>query len=142
MKCLSVRQPWAGLLLRHKDVENRGWSTHYRGWLLIHAGKAFDMGAFDAVMELLGPEDGDRIVKEMRVAPRYVRRGIIGMVYITECSWVRKSRWHVEGNWGWYRTNAIEFFKAVPFKGQLGLFDVPDEKVPEIGQIGRIGHIG
>jgi hypothetical protein len=29
---LSVRQPWAWLIVNgYKDVENRSWTTHYRG---------------------------------------------------------------------------------------------------------------
>ena len=40
MKAISVRQPWAYLILqRGKNVENRTWSTDYRGPLLIHAGR-------------------------------------------------------------------------------------------------------
>ncbi len=40
MKCLSVRQPWASLIIRGtKDVENRTWDTDYRGRLAIHASK-------------------------------------------------------------------------------------------------------
>ena len=38
MRVLSVRQPWASLLVRGvKDIENRTWSTTYRGPVLIHA---------------------------------------------------------------------------------------------------------
>ena len=39
MKALSVRQPWAELIVAGlKDVENRTWRTDYRGPVLIHAG--------------------------------------------------------------------------------------------------------
>src|SRR5438045_8559495 len=39
MKALSIRQPWAWLIVNgHKPVENRSWSTKYTGKLLIHAG--------------------------------------------------------------------------------------------------------
>ena len=39
-KCLSVRQPWAWLIVHgHKPLENRSWATSYRGPLLIHAAK-------------------------------------------------------------------------------------------------------
>ena len=32
MKILSVRQPWAWLIVAgHKDIENRKWRTSYRG---------------------------------------------------------------------------------------------------------------
>lgn len=48
MRALTVKQPWAGAIALGavhpggKDVENRHWSTGYRGPLLIHAGKAVD----------------------------------------------------------------------------------------------------
>ena len=36
-------QPWAwAIAVAGKDVENRGWSTTYRGLLAIHAGKGQD----------------------------------------------------------------------------------------------------
>ena len=38
MKVLTIRQPWAWLIVHgHKRVENRTWHTSYRGPLLIHA---------------------------------------------------------------------------------------------------------
>src|SRR5258707_426480 len=47
-KCLSIRQPWTWLLthpevvascgIESKTLENRDWSTRYRGPLLLHAG--------------------------------------------------------------------------------------------------------
>lgn len=41
MKVLSIRQPWAWLIVNgHKDVENRTWDSYYRGPLLIHASSA------------------------------------------------------------------------------------------------------
>lgn len=37
MKCLTVWQPWADLIVKGiKDVENRSRVTRYRGPLLIH----------------------------------------------------------------------------------------------------------
>ena len=40
MRVLTIWEPWASLIaLGVKRVENRGWSTAYRGPLLIHAGK-------------------------------------------------------------------------------------------------------
>lgn len=38
MKALSIRPPWADLILSgQKDIENRTWRTNYRGPLLIHS---------------------------------------------------------------------------------------------------------
>jgi len=43
MKAILIRQPWAWLIVHgYKDVENRTWSTKYRGPILIHAGKTLD----------------------------------------------------------------------------------------------------
>ena len=40
MKALTLHQPRASLVaLGVKTIETRGWSTTYRGPLLIHAGK-------------------------------------------------------------------------------------------------------
>src|SRR5437016_10859136 len=49
MKALSVRQPWAWLIVNgHKDIENRSWQTKFRGKLLIHAGQRFDPKGVEA----------------------------------------------------------------------------------------------
>ena len=38
MKVIVIRQPWAWLIVHgFKDIENRSWSTQYRGRLLIQA---------------------------------------------------------------------------------------------------------
>lgn len=43
IRALTVRRPWADLIAHHgKRVENRSWSTSYRGRLLIHAGQGWD----------------------------------------------------------------------------------------------------
>lgn len=40
MKALSVRQPWADLIVTgQKAIETRSWRTAYRGRLLIHASR-------------------------------------------------------------------------------------------------------
>ena len=38
MKALSIKQPWVHAILHEgKDVENRTWTTKYRGWIALHA---------------------------------------------------------------------------------------------------------
>ena len=42
-RALTIRQPWADLIMSGaKDVENRTWSTSYRGRLWIHAAVKVD----------------------------------------------------------------------------------------------------
>lgn len=44
-RSLSLRQPWASLIANGtKTIETRGWSTKYRGPLLIHAGLKVEPG--------------------------------------------------------------------------------------------------
>jgi hypothetical protein len=78
MRGLTIRQPWAAAIARGlKRVENRTWSTAYRGRLLIHAGKSraslgalpaseldplsFAFGAIVAVCELVDCLPIDRV---------------------------------------------------------------------------------
>jgi hypothetical protein len=40
MKCLSLNQPYAELLISgKKTIEVRGWNTNFRGQFLVHASK-------------------------------------------------------------------------------------------------------
>ena len=46
MKALSIRQPWADLILQgRKTIELREWGTTHRGLLAIHAAKRVEIGA-------------------------------------------------------------------------------------------------
>ena len=38
MKAITIRQPWASLIVHGiKDIENRSWQTNFRGRVLIHS---------------------------------------------------------------------------------------------------------
>lgn len=44
-RLLSIRQPWAGLIMSgEKEIENRSWSTSYRGRIGVHASTALAKG--------------------------------------------------------------------------------------------------
>lgn len=46
MKAITIMQPWATLItIGEKKFETRGWRTHYRGLIAIHAGKKIDEAA-------------------------------------------------------------------------------------------------
>jgi hypothetical protein len=46
MKTLSLKQPWAELVIEgKKKIELRKWNTHFRGESLIHASKIPDLDA-------------------------------------------------------------------------------------------------
>lgn len=47
MKALSIRQPWAWLIVHGgKDIENRSWHTKFRGRFLVHAAKGMTSNEF------------------------------------------------------------------------------------------------
>lgn len=58
MKAISIQQPWAWAIFNGKPVENRKWSTAYRGPLLIHAGKKFDGPGWWEFLKIWEPYPG------------------------------------------------------------------------------------
>ena len=57
MKVLTIKQPWATLIMQgDKRFELRSWKTKYRGDLLIHAGKGIDKEAMERLVKYI-PEN-------------------------------------------------------------------------------------
>jgi len=117
MIALSIRQPWADLIIHHgKDIENRTWKTSYRGPLLIHAAKAW--GPTEKGIMLEHSEsmdwDGGSYTPELG--------GIIGMVTMVDCVTDSESEWF-DGPYGFVFEDPVDLsFK--PFRGRQGLFKV------------------
>ena len=122
MKALSIRQPWANLILFNgKDIENRNWPTGVRGRILIHAAKGCTREEYDECMEFA--ED------VLRMRPNYFldtmqRGGIIGSVEIVDCVTKSDSPWFF-GQYG-FVLKEPKPLNFIPWKGQLGFFEVPD----------------
>lgn len=120
MKVLSVRQPWAWLIVHGlKDIENRSWSTRFRGTVLIHAGKQFDADG-EIGVRLKFPDLSVALPEQPQ---DYGRGGIVGMVDIVDCVTESDSPWFM-GEYGFVMRNArpLPFF---PMRGALGFFDAP-----------------
>lgn len=115
MKALTVRQPWASLIIHGpKRVENRNWPTRYRGPLLIHAGS--------------NRTGRDRAANVLALPLDY--GVIIGAVVLSDCVPVDRcfSSPFTEGPWCWLVGEPIAFSTPIPWRGSLGLFTVPDEQ--------------
>jgi len=98
MLCLSVKQPWAALIVQGtKNIENRDWYTDYRGPLLIHAGKTFDPHAFDWLEQHLSADEKRRLPRK----DEYQRGGIVGVVRLVDVVTSSESRWFQQGKYGW-----------------------------------------
>jgi hypothetical protein len=123
MIALSIQQPWAWLIVQgHKDIENRTWPTSYRGKILIHAGKRYAKYEFEDDAITFGfrfsgfPETREEMTG-----------GIVGMATLVDCVQESDSQWFY-GPYGFVLRDARPL-PFVPFRGQLGFFDVPDDLV-------------
>lgn len=75
MKVLSIRDPWATLIARGvKDVENRSWSTRYRGPVAIQVSQNYDTAAHRDPVAAAAFVDDDRVRK---LKPADMPRGVI-----------------------------------------------------------------
>lgn len=126
MRTLSVRQPWAYLLSRGwKDIENRTWSTEYRGPLLIHAGtKKMTKDDWQWLDEWTA-WNRQRLTQHLpSTTPADIHYGgIVGMVTLADVVTESASGWFDPGGYGFVCKEAkiLQFF---PCKGQLGFWDV------------------
>lgn len=109
---LSIRQPWAWLIVNgHKDIENRTWKTHFRGKVLVHAGKKWDE---DVTLADIKAMYGVEVPRRLKTG------GIVGMVEITDCVTKSKSPWFF-GPYGFTLKDA-EPLPFHPCKGKMGFF--------------------
>jgi len=120
MKALSIRQPWAWLILHGgKDIENRTWITRFRGPFYVHAAKGMTRQEYDTASDFA----------ESRGIPipdyhDIDRGGIVGTAYLVDCHSFNESPWFF-GPYGFVleKVNPMPFH---PLKGELGFFDVLD----------------
>lgn len=126
MKALSICQPYAHLIVvtKEKRIENRTWPTNHRGPLAIHASKTRCW---------LSPG-------ENRHCPGMAFGAIIGLCKLKDCiaidavyrrklrsdqSWIYDHE-HTEGPWCFELADVLELVTPIPYRGQLGLFEIPN----------------
>ena len=118
MKALSIRQPWAWLIVNgHKDIENRNWPTRFLGRVYVHAGLKIETDDFPGLrrvayqrgFDLPGPGEVDVGV-------------IVGEVDIVGCVTYSDSPWFV-GRYGFQLANPVAYDEPIPCKGSLGFFE-------------------
>ncbi len=122
MKALSIRQPWAWLIVNgYKPVENRNWKTNYRGKILVHAGKAMTDDDYHIAYEI-AKNEGINIPHP----DEYNFGGIIGETEIVDCVTQHDSPFFF-GPFGFVLDNSYPLpFR--PCKGKLGLFEVKENE--------------
>lgn len=116
---LSIRPPWAWLIATGwKDIENRDWPTSYRGRFLIHASKTYE--GSESIRKILTPDQWQRFEAE---GPRMARGALIGEATIYDCVKASRSPWFF-GPYGFAIRDARLYAEPIPYRGQLGFFDV------------------
>ena len=122
MKCLSVSQPYADLIVQgKKTIELRSWNTRFRGEFLIHAPLKVKVDA----------------CRRLGIATEGLRTGaILGRVELYDVKAYRTRgevrsdyQLHLAGKeyfghkYGFMLRNPKELRIPIPFKGRLGYFE-------------------
>jgi len=123
MKILTVRQPWASAIMQlKKDVENRVWTTNYRGIIYIHAGyyKPTELD-FAELLKIVSPSEISNI--------NWITGAILGHVTLTNIIRNSQSKWALPNQYHWLLSEPILLDKPIYCKGQLGLwnFSLPSD---------------
>ena len=116
MKAITVRQPWAWAIMHAgKDVENRSRNIvgSYRGPLVIHAGLA-PFEKHNAASIAHRQAHGSEVPTELHFG------AALGVVTLTDS--------HTD----LVLTNPRPFAEPIPYRGALGLWEFPDELLPEV----------
>lgn len=148
MKIISVKQPWAWLLLNGKKIENRDWPCSYRGPLGIHASKGMTrmehedavafVSNFDLALShkippyrtLTKREERQHDVRnallgiDIPTPEELVFGAIIGTVNMVGCVSKSPSPWF-QGWYGFVFECAKVLPEPIPAKGSLGLWEWP-----------------
>jgi hypothetical protein len=116
--CLSIRQPYAWLIVHGiKPVENRTWSTKFRGRVLIHAGVTYAKRDHRDDLESWW-HSGYPATREEMVG------GIVGEAFIVDCVREHPSEYFM-GPYGFVLERPKAYGKLIPLVGRLGFFGVP-----------------
>ena len=116
MKALTIKQPWANeILYCGKDIENRVTKWQHRGLIAIHA----------------GAQISTKVYTPKGYKHHVVLGAIIGAVEIIDCVEEHNSR-HFDGPFGYVLANPRPLLKPIPYKGNLGLWNVSPETEKEI----------
>jgi hypothetical protein len=127
MKVLTVKNPWAYLIIHAgKDIENRAYKTNYRGRILIHASKKSD--CLDSCSALMSERLPLWKIRAMQQVAETTNGYIIGSVHIVDCVRDSDSQWAEQGMWHWILRHPVTFYKPIPARGMLGLWEYKTEE--------------
>ena len=139
MKALSIRQPWAWLIVNGlKDIENRNWGDRYPGIaaakilirtgerFLVHASKGMTRDEYEDCLDTCRHISRNHPFLTGTVFPAFdalERGGIVGSAQIVAIGMASSSPWFFGPIGLVIRDARPEPFREM--KGALGFFDVP-----------------
>lgn len=123
MKAISIRQPWAWLIVNgFKDIENRSWDTKYRGMVLIHASsRKPTMIEVAEARRILRQSHGTAAANFMPSADNFQLGSIVGYTHITGTTRESASPWFF-GPVG-FQLSGSKPLPFQPLKGRLSFFE-------------------
>lgn len=124
MKVLTIKQPWATLIMQgDKRFEFRSWQTKYRGELLIHAGKGIDKEAVKRLAKYL-PEElpSGKILGKVELVDCIKMSSNFKKLLLNENKDIYTKSSFSE-NYGWQLDNVEVFKDPIPAKGKLSLWE-------------------
>jgi hypothetical protein len=137
MKMLTVRQPWCwAIAAGYKTIENRTWTTQYRGQLGIHSSARWDDDREDAVRFIrdTARELGHTTPLTLRDAWPLPATGyvlaVVDLVGVCDVTLERPDRrcdcgpWAIPGQAHWRLDNVRRLDKPLEAKGRLGLWEL------------------
>ena len=117
MKALSIRQPWAWLIVNgYKDIENRTWSTDFRGRFFVHAPQKIDSEGLEWVKS---------IAWLTTLPDHFETGGLVGSVELVDVVIDKEEGgfWFF-GDYGFVLRDPDAFTEIEPMPGRLGFFEV------------------
>lgn len=129
MKALTIKEPWASLIIEeYKKYEFRSWKTKYRGKILIHSGCSVEKDMIKRFSDY-----------DININPGY----IIGHATIVDCILVDEEfnkklrnidpvvygRSNHTETYAWKLENVVKYENPIPCKGKLGLWNYCEENL-------------
>lgn len=133
MKALTLKQPWAWLLIHGgKDIENRDWPTGFRGRVAVHTSSKPYLQEYEAAQVLIHVEN----IKLPHPLPEHkelLYGAIIGTVEIVDCVEWSASPWFY-GDYGFVVRDPIALPEPIPCRGLLKFWEIPPLALRQLEQ--------
>lgn len=108
----------ASAIFNGKDIENRTWSTKFRGRVIIHASKTFNMGHYQWMVK-------NNLCVDMITFGLgfFVQGALIGEVDIIDCVRGHSSPWAFSDQYNFVLANPMLYKTPIPCRGMLRFFE-------------------